>query len=375
MSTKTPDVVTSAAATLRRLDLHDPGDEALFRRAHAEVQVPAEHWLLGERAAPRSADDLLTAARLETTYETTRGVALGTNGAPVGLWMVELPLRDNLDNAYIGITVAPGHRRRGIGTAMLDHVEGLVRATGRTVVQTWDGMPTDPQAEDPTTAFATARGYTSSLPSLRSDLDLDPPGAAGIERALAPLDAELDGRFDVATARRESTDGTYRLVTWWGAVPEEHLEDRAALMQRMSTDAPAEDMAIEEEDWDGARVREDEAICRAQGKTVVETAALHVPSGRLVAFTMLAVPKATPDLASQWDTLVLTEHRGARLGAAVKAANLRALVERFPALRRVTTYNAASNAPMLRVNFAMGYHPVLRTTCWQRRLETTDAHE
>jgi hypothetical protein len=87
------------------------------------------------------------------------------------------------------------------------------------------------------------------------------------------------------------------------------------------------------------------------------------------------VPQATPDLAFQWDTLVLKEHRGARLGAAVKAANLRALVERVPALRRVTTYNAASNAPMLRVNFAMGYHPVLRTTCWQRRLETTDAHE
>ncbi|WP_088287520.1 GNAT family N-acetyltransferase [Kineosporia sp. A_224] len=361
------------AVTLRTLDLDDPADVVLFHRAYGEVDLVADRHLLGDRSAPRSAEDTLVSERETTSYRTTRGVALDDGGSPVGTWLVELTVHDNLDIGFVDVTVHPEHRRRGIGSILVQHTEALVRAAGRSVVQTWQGTAVDPAVEDPTTPFATRHGYTSTLPSLRNDLDLD-PGPDGLARALAPLDAETAGRFDAATDRLVSADGQYRLVTWWNAVPDEYLDDRAYLIQRMSTDAPAGDMTIEEERWDGARVRENEAISQAQGKTVVETAAVHVPSGRLVAFTVLAVPKHLPDHAFQWDTLVLREHRGQRLGMAIKAANLRALAARTSGLRRVTTYNAESNAPMLRVNRAMGFRPVLRTTCWEKRTGT-HAHE
>ena len=52
----------------------------------------------------------------------------------------------------------------------------------------------------------------------------------------------------------------------------------------------------------------------------------------------------------------------------MKAANLRALIDRRPQVTRVTTWNAEVNAPMLRVNRAMGFAPVGTLTQWQRVL-------
>jgi GNAT superfamily N-acetyltransferase len=127
-------------------------------------------------------------------------------------------------------------------------------------------------------------------------------------------------------------------------------------------------MVAEEGVWDAERVREGEQAALAQGRSTVETCAVHVPSGRLVGFTVLIVGVVHPDRAHQEDTLVLREHRGHRIGMWLKAANLRALASRFD-VRRVTTHNAESNAAMLRVNRAMGFRPVGRTTCWSKRLD------
>ena len=80
------------------------------------------------------------------------------------------------------------------------------------------------------------------------------------------------------------------------------------------------------------------------------------------------MPAHTPNVAYQSDTLVLKEHRGRRLGQLVKVANLRALLEQKPEVTRVATWNAETNAPMLRVNRAMGFRTVGSMTEWQRVL-------
>jgi hypothetical protein len=69
----------------------------------------------------------------------------------------------------------------------------------------------------------------------------------------------------------------------------------------------------------------------------------------------------------QWDTLVMAEHRGHRLGLLIKAANLRALRRELPDVSWLCTWNAESNEPMLRVNRALGFHPVGRTTEWLKQ--------
>ena len=52
------------------------------------------------------------------------------------------------------------------------------------------------------------------------------------------------------------------------------------------------------------------------------------------------------------------EHRGHRLGVAVKVANLRLLQRERPDITRLTTYNAEVNSHMIGVNEALGFRPL-----------------
>src|SRR6266581_1669064 len=140
---------------------------------------------------------------------------------------------------------------------------------------------------------------------------------------------------------------------------------RAEGREVMGTEVPLGGLAITEEKWDAERVRWNFATVRAQGRRVVESVARQTATGRLVGYTTLAVASHTPHLAYQWDTLVLHEHRGRRLGLLLKAANLRALTAGLPGVRRVATWNARENEPMLRVNRALGFEVVGRLTEWQ----------
>jgi hypothetical protein len=159
--------------------------------------------------------------------------------------------------------------------------------------------------------------------------------------------------------------------TWVSSCPDDLLEDRALLSRRMSTDAPHGDLPLEEKDWDAARVRRAEALLRAQGRERLGAGAVHRASGRMVAFTELAYSLGQPERALQWDTLVLREHRGARLGLLLKLANLRVLTERSPGTRLVSTWNAVDNAPMVAVNEALGARANGQVVEWVRQVSRT----
>jgi RimJ/RimL family protein N-acetyltransferase len=60
----------------------------------------------------------------------------------------------------------------------------------------------------------------------------------------------------------------------------------------------------------------------------------------------------------QWDTLVLPSHRGHGLGLALKAATMREAADLLQDRRRIITYNAAGNEPMIRVNEALGFRQI-----------------
>jgi RimJ/RimL family protein N-acetyltransferase len=134
----------------------------------------------------------------------------------------------------------------------------------------------------------------------------------------------------------------------------------------MSTDIPMGEQELDEEAWDGARVRALEASLTAQNRDKVTTAARHEASGRLVAFTEVAIPLGAPESAWQHDTLVVREHRGHGLGFALKLANLVAVHERHPGVRRINTWNAEENGPMIAVNEDLGFRVEARSTDWHR---------
>lgn len=328
-------------------------DDAAFA-AWCDVWAAAE---LADRPddAPRTADDHAALGRQlvapgGSRDGTHRAALLG--GEVVGALRLLFPLRDNTSVAFVDVAVRPDHRRQGIGSDLLAEALRLAAAAGRTELISEIDLPA------PDTAgrlFALRHGWTCDLLETRRDLVL--PADEG---SLAAVEAD---------ARQASRD--YELVTWRDRVPEQLVDDRALLEERMSTDAPHGDMPVEAERWNAQRIREIEELNVARGRTVLSAGAVR--DGRLVAFTDLHVPVATSEHGRQGATLVLREHRGHRLGALVKAAVLRDVATAFPEMRRITTYNLEDNAPMVAVNAALGFEPAGQTSMWSTRLPTGGA--
>lgn len=291
--------------------------------------------------------DQYVASYRNQRYERRAAWAAVAHGKVVGHLNVELHLHDNTHRAELTLAVHPGHRRLGVGTALLETAERVARDEGRTVLGVESDVATD--HDDPAASFAARHGFGAAQQQLHSRLTL-------------PVEVES------ARADAEKHADDYEVLTSWDGIPDEWLADRALLARRMSTDAPLGTVDFGEEEWTADRVRHDFDLIREEGRRVVEAVARHVPSGQLVGYTTIAVTEARPETAEQWATLVLNEHRGHRLGLLLKAANLQALVAEMPQVRRIHTWNAVENEPMLRVNQSLGFAPVGLMTEWQKRL-------
>ncbi|MCF6508288.1 GNAT family N-acetyltransferase [Blastococcus sp. MG754426] len=273
--------------------------------------------------------------------------AVLVDGAVAGALRLVLPLKDNPSLAVVDLAVHPAARRRGLGSALLAEARALAAALGRTLLV---GEVDEPGPGAPGRAFAERHGWSCDLVETRRELAL-------------PVDEDRLAALEDAAA---AAGAGYELVTWRDRTPEPLLADRALLERRMTTDAPHGDLPVGEEEWDGDRIREHEGTHLARGRTVLSAGA--VAGGRLVGFTDLQIPLAQPVLAHQGGTLVLREHRGHRLGARMKAAVLRELAAGFPEVRRVSTYNAEDNTPMVAVNEQLGFRPAGVLSSWSARL-------
>jgi GNAT superfamily N-acetyltransferase len=273
-------------------------------------------------------------------------------GEVVGYLAVVLPLRENLDNADLDVSVHPAHRRRGVGRAL--HAYGLqrLRDAGRRWYSalTVETLPGGPPRAGAGGKFAAALGAKPALADVRRRLDLTTVDDVGLVALRDAAQAQAAG---------------YRLVSWRDRIPDELVADAGYLSSRLLSDAPLGELQREPERVDVARVRERESAIAAARRCVYGTGAVHEQTGRLVALTDLARAESTPWHAWQWITLVEPQHRGHRLGALVKVENLRLARAHEPELRMIDTWNAAVNEHMISINEAMGYRPVDRWIHWK----------
>lgn len=318
----------------------DPAQHDLFD-AWAAVWEQTSREQFGDDHSAWSADELRES---EKGTDKLRYAAAAVEGEDViGAGGVILPLADNTSLAMVNVAVVADARRRGIGTALQQWAEQIAADHGRTTVlseSTWSGADA---AADPARCWARGRGFQPAQTVVRQDLAL-------------PV------RVDAALAT------AYALETHVDGVPAADLDDRALLARRISTDAPMGELDLEEENWDAQRVLELYERARGMGRQVVETFARHRESGRLVGFTHVQTNLSRPTVAFVQDTLVVREHRGHGLGAAMKLANHRTLAELAPHVQTVRTWNAAENTPMLAVNAALGYRATGFTQEWQKKL-------
>ena len=263
---------------------------------------------------------------------------------PVARSGVYLQQHDNLDVAQIDIEVPPDLRCRGIGQDVLRVLTEEMRAIGRT------RLLFEIAAGSPGERFLKAAGARCVVADTQRRLTL-----SGIDTATH--DQLLREALEHAT--------DYELVTWVGATPADMLDDVAVLQARMSTDPPLDDLSWEPEAYDVPKVVARDEMMAAHGMRVYAAAVRHRKSGAAVGITTLVVYADVPAFGDQWETIVLPEHRGHRLGMLLKIGNLRQAIAQEPQMEVVDTWNADSNAAMLAVNVAMGFVPVREGGEWE----------
>jgi RimJ/RimL family protein N-acetyltransferase len=259
-----------------------------------------------------------------------------------GYCSIELPRQNNRHLANLSLSVAVGQRRRGLGTELLRRAAGLARDDGRTVLAGIARVGTDGDA------FAAARGARSGLVEVMRVLDLDaiPPGH------LAGLRAEA-----------EAASAGYSVLSWGSVTPEEHIE-QAAKVSAVIADAPRSP-AEQASSFDPERIRNDERRSLGRGVRRHTVVARCDRTGELAGLTRMSVDAGSPTWGLQRITVVAGPHRGHRLGLLIKLAMLDRLARDEPAVRRISTDNADTNAHMTAINDLLGYRPVDEWRFWE----------
>lgn len=294
--------------------------EAMLRRM-AELRGACRR-----AAAPRQPNDPVDAyvASLRHPHGDTRH-DLWVVGDPVRAYL--LLISDTAGTGYAHLYVAPEHRRRGLGRALLDRAVSRAREIGLRTVSSIHG-------DEAGAGFAAAVGAQTGKTNVRSALTM-PPNTVAV-----------------------TADG-YHARSWIGAAPEELIDSYVAARHAIN-DAPS-DEGDATEVFTRERIRDHERTVRRRGRQLRITVAVD-GAGAVAGFNELIVDPDPGSVASTEDTAVLPAHRGRGVATLVKVEALRLLAADRPDITQVTTTNAATNGPMLAVNRRLGFEPVGRWT-------------
>ncbi len=331
---------------IRPLDLDDDAQLAAAFR----VLCRAEEF--GREDAPHWTEDSFRGFLRSHDSGERREVRVGyADGRLVAYGVLDLPLLDNLDKGWFEVRVDPDHRRHGHGRELLEHFAAIAVEEGRTQLLTEAKVPIDEVETHPYSRFLTSLGFSHANVEL-------------VRYQSLPIDdTTIQGWIDQAAERHPG----YRIESFFDDVPAELVPSLCVLLGQLAVDAPTGAVDFEEEVVTPERFAERQQTAKAMGRTILETLAI-APDGTVAAqSTLSAALDDDPDVW-QWGTFVHREHRGRRLGLAVKAANLRALQTRFPDKRRVVTQNGETNDFMVSINVLMGFELVEASAEFVRRV-------
>jgi GNAT superfamily N-acetyltransferase len=331
---------------IRQIDVHD---DALLTRYH-EVADRAERF---ERPweSMWSLDEMRVGFRGNDPGERMEAYAAFDGERLTGTAFAAFTLLDNTDKAFVHVGVEPELRGRGIGSALVDLMVSRCAEEGRSTMVGESSYPFDRRADHPTLLWARKNGFSVANTEIHRVLDL-------------PVPAET---LQAIAAECAPHHAAYRIETYVDDIPEAHLESYCYLLNQLGLDAPAGDFDWEEEALTPKIFLQRTERMKSVGRQRYSSVAVD-ESGVVVAHTDLILPREEKTRALQWGTLVRRDHRGHRLGAAVKAANLQAVQADQPERTDVHTTNAEVNAHMVDINDRLGFRPVALCPGFQRKL-------
>jgi RimJ/RimL family protein N-acetyltransferase len=343
-----PDPPFAAPVRIESLDPHDDQAFQAFVRIHRAAESEGPYATAYQAAELRP-------QLLDATGSTRWNGYLGSrsDGTPVVAGLLSESTADNLDKGEVSVWVAPADRRQGYGSAMTARLLADARRRGRTTLLAMVRSPLHAADDHASRRFPLRHGFTPSTVDIHRVLDL-------------PVD---EARLDALIADISSHHPDCTFVDSIGAdLGDDLLPSYLELANALMTDAPTGEMDYEPGGVDIVTWRRDQERLRAMGRTMYRTIAVD-SGGRAVAHSVLVVPAHDPGQVFQWGTLVARDHRGRRLGLAVKARTLRTVQAAHPDRTVVHTFNASDNIWMIDVNEALGYRPVARCEEFVRTLE------
>jgi GNAT superfamily N-acetyltransferase len=331
---------------VRPLAVHDDAEVAA---AHVAVTASRNHerpW-----AKRLSLRELVVDLRTPSTVERLEPWVALVDGEVAGVALQWFPLLDNTRFCWGEVDVHPRLRRRGAGGALVERMAERTREEGRATVLVETHVPDDARADHPHVRFAERHGFTWANTEVRRVLDL-------------PVDpSRLDHLAEQARARHEG----YRVESFVGRLPDGLVPSYCDCWNQLAVDAPTGEVEFEEESLSPGTYAEQLDRLSAQGRTMVHTVAVTA-AGEVVAYNDLVLSADDPHDVMQWGTLVRREHRGNRLGMAVKVRGLQELARVAPGAQRVQTCNAEQNDQMVGINVELGFRRVEAVLAYQRQV-------
>lgn len=267
----------------------------------------------------------------------------------VAVAVIWLDLEQNLDNGFARIHVRKDRRREGHARSLAGPLLDYLEEQGRKRMNTYvvDGSSSE--------RFCERLGLKSVYREKRSRLVV---ADVNLREMQTWVDRAPERAFD------------YHLIELETPFPEGNVDPYCDLLFQMNT-APMEDFEMDDEVMTPAMWRSMEKVLEGSSKGLITIVAVHTETGEYVGSTSIQYDHLDPAQGWQWETVVHPSHRDKGLGRWLKGANIIRAIDRFPEMDRIDTWNAGSNEPMLNINVAMGFRPILITNAWQG--ETAEA--
>ena len=265
---------------------------------------------------------------------------MSREGVMISLLYLENPTPTNPEyetNKHLvwgDIYVLPDHRRRGIATSWLPVIVGLMREKGATVFSVTANR-------DSGFRFLESLGAEAKLKEVESRLKL------------AEVDWPMMRRWVEEGAKRSAST---RLVVYDGPLPDDVLPAFAQARTELLNTIPFEDLDQGDIIVTPERIRYYDQVAAAIGE-VVHNVITWERDGSVSAMTDVTWAPYRRTLIHQEFTGVRPDTRGRGLGKWIKAAMVLHIRDLYPDAEWITTGNAGSNAPMLKINRAMGFKP------------------
>jgi len=261
---------------------------------------------------------------------------------------------DNPDLIEFGIEVLPEYRRQGLARRSLRLVANHAHARSRSLLMA-ECSDRVPAGAEFLSRIGASKGLEEPVNELR----------------LAHLDRSLVRRWMEGSRPLEDD---FELRHWDEGYPRERLVELAALLQVVANDQPHDDLEMEDINFTPETIGQWDKFERAAGQQRWTLCVLDRRQDRAVGLTGAYWSPNRPAIVNQGFTGVLPDYRNKGLGRWLKAAMLDSILHEHPEVQVIRTGNASSNAPMLKINRALGFRTLVVWSTWQVMLDSVDKY-